>query len=215
VDVKRLTTADAATLALFFGTCALTAKVYSSLPAVMPTHFDLRGVANGWMPRQVGAWILPVVALATAVVVRLGALALPPAWKERLARSPTDVVALLLVAFMAALQCVLLYAAIAKPPSVGVWLNFVLAVFWIALGLVMPRIRRNPWIGVRTVWTVSSDENWAQTHRFAGYAFTIGGIVALLCTLTAATWLATTAIVVSALVPAVQSYRLARRSKQA
>jgi uncharacterized membrane protein len=115
--MKRLTTADAATLALFFGTCALTAKVYSSLPAVMPTHFDLRGVANGWMPRQVGAWILPVVALVTAVVVRLGALALPPAWKERLARSPTDMVALLVAAFMTALQCVLLYAAIAKPPS--------------------------------------------------------------------------------------------------
>jgi uncharacterized membrane protein len=126
----------------------------------------------------------------------------------------------LVTAFMTALQCVLLYAAIAKPPSVGIWLNFVLAVFWIALGLVMPRIRRSPWIGVRTVWTLSSDENWAQTHRFAGYAFTIGGIVALLCTLTAATWtaatwLATAVIVVSALVPAVQSYRLARRSKQA
>ena len=42
-----------------------------------------------------------------------------------------------------------------------------LGALFVMLGLVMPRVRRNPWVGVRTPWTLASDENWARTHRFA------------------------------------------------
>ena len=51
--------------------------------------------------------------------------------------------------------------------------------FLFALSFVMPRIRRNPVIGIRVAWTLASDENWARTHRFASYTFAAAGVVAL------------------------------------
>jgi uncharacterized membrane protein len=207
--------ADAASLALLVGTLALTAALYPSLPERIPTHFDLHGVANGWMSRSMGAWFLPLIVIGVAALLRFGAAILPSAWRTRLEQSPTASVVALIVGFLCALQCVILYAALARPLSIGRWLNALLGTFWIALGLLLPRVRRNPWIGVRTPWTLSSDENWARTHRFAGFSFTLGGIVALLCTFASLTSLSVAAIVVSALLPAVQSYRLARREKEA
>jgi uncharacterized membrane protein len=207
--------ADAASLAMLVGTFALTGALYSSLPARIPTHFDLHGVPNGWMSREVGAWILPVTTLAVAALLRFGAAILPSAWRARLEQSPTAPIVALLVGLFAGLQCVVLYAALDHTVSVGTWIYLLLGVFWVALGLVLPRVRRNPWIGVRTPWTLSSDENWARTHRFAGFSFTVGGIVALLCTVASQPALALTAIVVSALLPAIQSYRFARQEKQA
>jgi immunity protein, SdpI family len=125
--------------------------------------------------------------------------------------SPTDIATALVVGLLSALQGVILYAALEQPKSVGLTLGLVLGGFWIALGLILPRIRRNPWMGVRTPWTLSSDENWAQTHRVAGFTFCIGGALALLCTLSGASALGVVVLLVSALVPAVYSFLLARR----
>jgi uncharacterized membrane protein len=42
---------------------------------------------------------------------------------------------------------------------------------------VMPRVRRNYFVGVRTPWTLSSDEVWRKTHRFSGKLFMLLGLL--------------------------------------
>ncbi len=45
----------------------------------------------------------------------------------------------------------------------------------------MPKLKRNSIIGLRTKWSLSSDEAWAKSQRFAGGAVTaISGILLLL-----------------------------------
>jgi uncharacterized membrane protein len=202
---------DAIAMALIAGTTALTAALYSQLPSRIPTHFDIHGVANGWMSRSVGAWLLPLTAAGLWALLRLGGMILPSAWRARMQESHMGHAAALLALLMSALQCVILYAALARPPSVGTALGLLLGGSWFALGLILPRVRRNPWMGVRTAWTLSSDENWARSHRFAGFTFCIGGVLAMLCTLTGSAALGTAIIVASALVPAVYSFVLAQR----
>ena len=86
--------------------------------------------------------------------------------------------------------------------------------FWLALSLVVPRLRRNPFVGIRTPWTLASDENWARTHHFAGYTFAAGGVLATGAALGGVLPLAIGAILASALVPAVYSFLLDRRASQ-
>lgn len=43
----------------------------------------------------------------------------------------------------------------------------------------LPKCRLNGWVGIRTKWTLSSEEVWYKTHRFGGWMFAIGGIVLL------------------------------------
>jgi hypothetical protein len=43
----------------------------------------------------------------------------------------------------------------------------------------MPKTTRNVAMGIKVKWTLSSDENWNATHRFAGKVWFILGIVCL------------------------------------
>ena len=207
----HLERSDTVALALIGATIALTAALYPRLPDQIATHFDVNGVANGWMSRSVGAWIVPLTALGLWLLLRPGARLLPQAWQSRMRESPTGLVAALLAGFLGALHGVVLYAALAPPASVGMMLGSLIGAYWVALGLVLPRVRRNPWIGVRTPWTLSSDENWARTHRFAGFSFCAGGVLAFLAALAGQGALSAAFILSSAIVPAVYSFVLARR----
>jgi uncharacterized membrane protein len=206
----KLKTADHLALATIAGTSLLTAALYFRLPDRIPVHFDLHGVADGWMTREIGAWLLPATSVGVWLLLRFGALLLPREWKERMRASPMAAVGALSVAFVSAIQGVLLYAAIVKAPTIAASLGVILGAFWIALGLVMPKIRRNPWVGVRTPWTLSSDENWARTHRFAGFAFVAAGALALVAVLVGYASTSLGLIAASALVPMIYSFLLAR-----
>jgi uncharacterized membrane protein len=43
--------------------------VFNRLPERIPTHWDLRGVVDGWTPRTYGAFLMPVIMTLVAVIV--------------------------------------------------------------------------------------------------------------------------------------------------
>jgi uncharacterized membrane protein len=50
----------------------------------------------------------------------------------------------------------------------------------IVIGSVLPRVRPNRYVGVRTSATLSSPQAWESTNRIAGRAFMIGGGIMVL-----------------------------------
>jgi uncharacterized membrane protein len=151
-----------------------------------------------------------VVALATVVILRVGPRFLPEAKRLRMEKGPMELGATFVVGTLIAVHVLILHAAIARPASIATGLALVLGVSWVLLGLILPRIRRNPWMGVRLPWTLASDENWARTHRVAGWAFALSGVGALLLALAGAPSLALVPIVLAGFVPIVYSYRISR-----
>jgi uncharacterized membrane protein len=198
-------------------TAALTAAVYDRLPDPIATHFDLAGNPNGWMPRAIGAWFAPVFSVLLWAFIRFLPKILPRSDRQRLGDTSAPLVAALTVLFLAALHVLILYVAIVPGASLARAIWVVLGAFYIALGLVIPRIKRNPVMGIRTPWTLTSDENWARTQRVGGYSMVLGGVIATVFGAfggTAGGVVALVAIFVSALVPAAYSLVLARRQDQ-
>ena len=48
-------------------------------------------------------------------------------------------------------------------------------------GNYMPKCKQNFVMGIKMKWTLSSEENWYATHRFAGKLWVVGGIALLFC----------------------------------
>lgn len=195
----------------------MTVAVYDRLPDPIATHFDLHGQPNGWMPRAMGAWFAPVFGVALFLFVRFAPKILPRADKKRLPESQIALVASLTTLFLAAVHALVLYVAIVPGASLmrPIWL--LLGALFIALGLVLPRVKRNAFVGIRTAWTLTSDENWARSNRIGGYSMVLGGIGAALAGIlggAAGGIVAIFFLLASALVPAVYSLVLARRSNQ-
>ena len=209
--LRRPVALDVLTAGVIAGTSALTAAGYSRLPDPMPTHFDGLGRPNGWMPRSTGAWVIIATTVAVVLVFRAAGAVLPRGWREGFAASPVRAVTLSLVVFLCGVQLLMLKAGLSPSPRLGgnVWL--LVGALLVALGLVLPRTRRNPLIGVRTPFTLASDENWARTHRVAGYWMTLGGCAVMVAGFLGRPRLAVAGILVSAMAPVVWSWILARR----
>jgi uncharacterized membrane protein len=212
--IRKVSRVDALAVTVLAGVASVTGALYARLPARVPTHFDAHGVANAWMDRAIGAWLLPCVALATWLLLRFAGAIAPRSWRTRIDGTPMSAVGFVLAALLGAMQVLVLYAALNPGEAIGRPLALAFGVFWLALGQLMPRLRRNPFVGIRTAWTLTSDENWLRTHRIAAYTFAAGGLVALVAGAIggrSAPPVAIGAVLVSALVPAVYSYVIARQ----
>lgn len=209
---RKLDTYDELAVCLVGAAALATACVYDRLPARMPTHFSVHGTPNGWMAREWGAFLLPIVALVVWALLRFGGRLLPDTWRERQDASPMSIVGLLVAGLMVAVHALVLQASLSPVPHLSGSAFAVVGIFFVLLGQVLPRVRRNPFVGIRSVWTMTSDENWARTHRFAGYSMTAGGTLSALSALVGLAWLSAALILISAFLPFAYSWRLARRA---
>lgn len=149
----------------------VTVALFSSLPARMATHFDWHGRADAWHSRAFVAIMLPALAAAIWALLRI------VAQRAKEQRAAMSWVAGGTVVFMCALHLLLL--AHAQRPDLDVTQLTCLGcgAFFAFLGLLLPKVKQNPWVGVRTYWTLRSPEVWARTQRVAGAAFFVGGAV--------------------------------------
>jgi uncharacterized membrane protein len=209
--VRKSPVVDLFTLFAVLGAFAVTVLLYGRLPDPLPTHFDLSGQPNGWMPRAIGAWLVPGIEVLVVALLRFGGHLLPPGWRERLDASPVRALALVTAVMMTSVHVVVLRASLSPLPNLGnaVWL--LLGALFVVLGVLLPRTRRNPFFGVRTAFALASDENWARTQRVGGWAMAGGGIVAIAAGLVGLPAVAFAAILTSAIVPALWSWVLAKR----
>ncbi len=206
-----ITKLDRLSLAMMGGMLAVTAALYSRLPATMPIHFGFDGRADGFAPTPIAIALGLGMPLFVWAFVRGGERFLPRGFRDRLRASPADAGVMLVVTLLASTYFVMLHVALHPTADSALPLGIALGTFMAATGLVAPKLQRNPWIGVRTTWTLTSDEVWARTHRFAGFTFLAAGAAIVVLTLCGRFSWGIVALLVLALAPVLYSFLLARR----
>ena len=82
----------------------------------------------------------------------------------------------------------------------------------VLLGNYMGKLRKNFFIGVRTPWTLASDEVWARTHRLTGWLWAAAGLALAIDGLLGANVVVfLVVILVAILTPPIYSFLLYRR----
>lgn len=154
------------------------ALMYSHLPERVVSHWGIDGTPNGWMSRAAFVGGMLSIELAVGVL-----MAFVPRIDPRRDNFKAHAGAYWLV-----VNSSLVLVAVAMSLAIGAnlgwhinfgWMNYGLALLFIAIGNVTTRIRPNWIFGVRTRWTLSSDRSWRETHRVAGYGMVILGVVLL------------------------------------
>ena len=150
------------------------------LPERVVTHWNGAGTPDGYADRWVALVGLPAVSAGVlamlAVVPRID-----PLGENIDAFRPTyDWFAVALTAFLTAMHGgVLAY-------NLGYEFEFLrlvalgVAVLYFFVGRVVKRAERNWFVGVRTPWTLSSDEVWDRTHAHAAKLFVGAAVLALI-----------------------------------
>jgi uncharacterized membrane protein len=120
----------------------------------------------------------------------------------------------LLVLFMCLLQLAILGTALGYLSGPTLFFRLGLPLLFVLLGNVMGQIRYNYFVGIKTPWTLASEEVWQKTHRTAARVWVVAGLAgALAAFLPAAvgTPLLLIALTAAGFIPIVHSYLLWRR----
>ncbi len=149
---------------------------YAHFPERVPTHWNVVGEVDGWGTRWQGAFIIPIM-LVVMYVFFLFLPMLDPK-KERYTQFAKTyhifknmiLVVLGLIYFIASLN------GVGYNIPIQYTVPVIIGLLFIVMGNYMGKLKRNWFIGVRTPWTLSSEEVWNKTHRVSGYLFILAGL---------------------------------------
>jgi uncharacterized membrane protein len=166
---------------------AFSAVIYSQLPARVPIHWNINGVADDYGTREFAALFIPGLSLPLwllfLLMPKLDPLTITS--PERFSYAPfLDTLRRYLnfiLLFMAGLHVTTLGIALGWPIHIGQVLMIGIGLLFAAMGNEFGRLKRNSFAGIRVPWTLANEEVWRISHRVGGRAFVIVGLVSVLC----------------------------------
>lgn len=181
---------------------------YDELPAQVPIHWNLEGQPDGFVPKS--NVFMAFLLLPTVMAGMLGlTLALPWLSPKKFEVGPRGLyhfVMLLVIGLLGFIHVLALGTALHPAWPMDRLLVGGLCFFFAAIGAVLGQVPRNFYIGVRTPWTLASDEVWQRTHQLAARLFVAAGLAGMLIALVQLpVWLAFVAIMAAAFVPVIYS----------
>ncbi len=155
--------------------------IYRHLPERIPMHWNMQGAIDRWSERSI-----PNVFFQPLIVIAMGLLAwaLPRIDPLRHSygrfKASYYLIIDIIVALMALLYAITLYAAFNTTVPVGVIVPVSVGLLLALIGNQLAKVRRNFFIGIRTPWTLASDAVWTRTHRIGARIFMFAGLGAAL-----------------------------------
>jgi uncharacterized membrane protein len=129
-------------------------------------------------------------------------------------RRTYDLIIVWVVGLLAFIHVISLQGALNPQLDSGRWVVGGLMLLMAMLGNVLGKVRRNFWVGIRTPWTLASDEVWVATHRLAARLLAAAGVLgAVLAALGVSLAVCFVLLMAALLFPVLYSLLLYRRTQ--
>jgi uncharacterized membrane protein len=191
---------------------AVAVYLYPSLPEQIPTHWNIRGEVDDYMAKPWGVVVLPAAAIFVFIFMRIIPAISPKGFRTEKFSDVINIFTVAMVGFMSAVAILVLLEASGRNVHINEMIFGGVGLLFIILGNYMGKVRKNFFLGIKTPWTLASDEVWSRTHRLGGRVFVLIGFFMFLNAFVRfpPQYLALSIIAV-ALVPVVYSYILYRK----
>ncbi len=102
--------------------------------------------------------------------------------------------------------------------NIGSLTLIVFGLLFVITGNIMPKVKRNSVIGMRTPWIMNDDDSWKRSQRFSGFTLVIGGIIMTVCGFfvkgAAGMFILLSITAVMIIVSLIYSYRISKHSEK-
>lgn len=180
--------------------------LWPRLPRQLPIHWDLAGQVDNYAAKELVVLGFPLLLLALQWICS-AATSLDP---KRMAHSEKmlKLILWLIPALSVVLHAVIYAAALGSGVRVETIAPILLGPLLAITGNYMPKCRQNYTIGLKLPWTLNSEANWNQTHRFGGRVWLAGGLLMILAGLLGSLWAMIVLLVVMIAAPILYSLKL-------
>ncbi|WP_295676398.1 SdpI family protein [uncultured Mucilaginibacter sp.] len=210
--MKKFTLLDGAALVVWLLPVVYIWILFPTLPQTVPVHYGINGTVDRYGSKN-EFLIGPVILTGVSALVYLLLKYLPaidPKKQIKYGEVTFQKLGLGLVVFMAALNVGIAYATAHHGFPIEKLLFPVIGLLFAFIGNMMNSIKPNYFAGIRTPWTLESEDNWRATHRLAGKIWFVGGllitIIMLILPATIATILFTAFVIIMAFIPVIYSF---------
>jgi uncharacterized membrane protein len=178
-------TSKVAMLVAFLADLVATVVVWPRLPEQVPVHWNIEGQVDRygakWELLVFGPGLILGLYVLLVVLKRLDPRTSQPLPADAPPAEAGSRDALIAVALslLAVIHVSILLQIDGAPFGGPMMMAVGFAGFQLLMGNLMPRVRPNFFVGIRTAWTISSDTVWRRTHRIAGRLLVASGALSL------------------------------------
>ncbi|NLI92278.1 MAG: SdpI family protein [Peptococcaceae bacterium] len=187
---------------------------YPYLPERVPTHWNISGQVDGWGSAWQGAFLFPLIMLGVFLLLIFLPKIDPKKRNYPQMNRAYSAIVLVIMMFFSVMYFGTLGSALGYFEKVPSLVHLGVGVLFIVIGNYMGKLKHNYFMGIRTPWTLASEEVWYKTHRMAGPFWVIGGIIFMVSSLMPAGFMTIIVLIVIiglVAVPIGYSYAIFRR----
>ena len=158
------------------------AYIWNNLPEQVPMHWNLKGEIDDWGSKYslIGlVFLLPVFTYVLMLVVPK----IDPKKRMESMGGKYDQFKFILVAFMSVTTLVVIFISKNQKLSNPNMIAILAGILFVFVGNYFKVMKQNYFIGIKTPWTLESEEVWKLTHLLAGKMWVIGGLLLVICSL--------------------------------
>ena len=158
------------------------------LPEEIPSHINVSGEVDGHMSKM-GMMIFDVAIMGFIYALFTLLPKIDPKYANY-KKFPKALVIMngAIIFFLFANNMMTLVNALGYNVPIGIVMNVMLGILFIVLGNYMQQCKPNFFMGIKTPWTLSSEEVWRKTHRLGSKIMMVGGIIIILAAFLPGTW---------------------------
>lgn len=171
---------EIAVLALVVLSFLIGAYFHPQMPERMASHWNAAGEADGYMSKNVALFLLPAVGLFMFVLLIILPKIDPLKENIEKFRNYFEGFIFLIVLFFLYIYLLSIFWSLGNRFDMTIAMVPAMAVLFFYIGILLENAKRNWFIGIRTPWTLSSDEVWEKTHKLGAKLFKASAIIALL-----------------------------------
>lgn len=180
--------------------------LWNQLPNQIPTHWNASGQVDGWSSKAFAVFGLGGILLAVQWLCAFATFSDP----KKANHSPK---LLQIVFWIIPVLTVVIYTAtyltaLGKPVQMDMITPLLMGFILVVIGVYLPKCKQNYTIGIKLPWTLSSEENWNKTHKFASPFWVIGGLVTMVSGIFGYFWFFIVALTIVSFAPTIYSYIL-------
>lgn len=149
---------------------------YSALPEKVISHWNFAGQADGWSSRNFHVLFFP--GLLAAMYILFLVLPMLDPKKERYVEfaKTYNIIRSLIMSVFFIIYLIATLVNLGYDINVSRTISLIIGVMMIVMGNFMGKLKKNWFVGIKTPWTLSSENVWLKTHRLGGWLFMFFGL---------------------------------------
>jgi uncharacterized membrane protein len=181
---------------------------YSYFPDKIPSHWNQYGEVNGYMPKFIGIFLIPMISIGIFLLFIFLPKIDPLKENYKKFRNYYESFIFIIILFMSYIFLLTILWNFGIKFNMNLGLIPALGFLFIYIGIILKNIKRNWFIGIRTPWTISDDNVWDKTHKLGSKLFIISGIITLIGIFFPKymIWFILTPIIISSIICVIYSY---------